>query len=152
MTFNEKGVTLVELIVGMLMLILILGAVAGVISSTTKLYNYANNQGENVQDSRQAFTQITNEIHYATAINSIAANKLTYNTNKTIEFDSTNNAIIMTTGGATTQTFGRNRIVSVVFEDVTPANGTRKRQINVTIHFITGDSIVTRVTTINDMS
>jgi prepilin-type N-terminal cleavage/methylation domain-containing protein len=89
---NQYGFTLLELLVGMVIIIIIMGGVFNILSVAVKSYTYAWEQGINMQNTRTALTIMTKEIQNATAITNLngdTSNTLSYTaiddkTNQTI--------------------------------------------------------------------
>jgi|GEM_PF-2764229 len=62
---DQKGFTLVELIIGMAIMTIILGGICGVFYTSLKAQSYGLAKGNSVQDVSTAINQIAGEIQYA---------------------------------------------------------------------------------------
>ena len=156
---NEQGFTLVELMVGMAILILIMSGIYGVLSSSIKSYQYNFQQGQNIQDSRQLFNEITKGIKNATKIISTTPT-LTYlskdaNTGVIdkyiVSLNSTTSAVVMQKNSDTAKNIGLGRVDDIKFFSTASGN---KKQISIQLFFKNGDPtkpLQTTVTTLNDI-
>lgn len=62
---NEQGLTLVELMVGMVIMVLILSGVVGILQSSTRSQTYAMGKGSDIQGMSSALDAIGGELEYA---------------------------------------------------------------------------------------
>ncbi len=147
---NKKGFTLVETLIGMMLFVIILGGIGIILPSSLKLYNYSFQQGVNQQDGRQTLNEITNELRYASSISSIAEDKIQYDTNKIITCDKVKKSITITKNEITTKTLAKGRVSSLVFKDDSDTDS-KKKEIKVTITFLSGDVITTKIMTLNEI-
>ncbi len=83
---NNKGLTLVELIVGMAIMSLIMAGIFGIFSVSIKSYLYSMDESQHVQDSRNVLNQICDELRYATNITSPSFTSGTKTTGNRIDF------------------------------------------------------------------
>ena len=147
---NKNGFTLVELLVGMMIFVIILAGIGVILSPSLRLYQYSFEQGVNGQNSRQILNEITNELRYASSISRTSARRVQYDTDKIISYDSVNKAIIITKSGAITKTLAKGRISSIDFDEFISRGN--KKEIKLTVTFESGDSITTKIMTLNDIS
>lgn len=147
---NKNGFTLVELLVGMMIFVIILAGIGVILSPSLRLYQYSFEQGVNGQNSRQILNEITNELRYASSISRISAKRVQYDSDKIIDYDNVNNAIIITKNGAITKTLAKGRISSIDFDEFISRGN--KKEIKITVTFVSGDSITTKIMTLNDIS
>lgn len=69
MQFNDnRGFTLLELLIGMLIMTLLLGAIFQILTISIKTYQYNMALSHNKMEIRNAINQITDELRYATEI------------------------------------------------------------------------------------
>lgn len=147
---NKNGFTLVELLIGMMIFIIILTGIGVILPPSLRLYQYSFEQGVNGQNSRQILNEITNELRYASSISRISANKVQYDTDKIISYDNGNKAIIITKNGAITKTLAKGRVSSIDVDELISRGN--KKEIKITVTFVSGDSITTKIMTLNDIS
>lgn len=62
---NQKGIFLAELIVGMIVMVIIMGAIFGIMSATSKAYLYNDAQSRNIAAARDILDTVTSEVRYA---------------------------------------------------------------------------------------
>jgi hypothetical protein len=65
---NQNGIFLAELIVGMIVMVIIMGAIFGIMSATSKAYLYNSAQSSNIAGDRDILDTIDSEVRYADAI------------------------------------------------------------------------------------
>lgn len=65
---NNKGLTLIELMIGISIILILLAGLAGIFQSSMRTYVFNYDHGSNLQDSREALQLITEEIRSATDI------------------------------------------------------------------------------------
>jgi len=152
---NEQGFTLVELIIGMAILALIMSGVYGVLASSIKSYQYNFEQGQNIQDSRQLFNEITTGIKNATAITKTTPT-LNYSINSdvyVISLNSTTSAVELKKNTDSTRSFGTSRVDKILFTTPPSHTSGTKQEITIELYFKSSSiqPIKTTVTTLNDI-
>lgn len=90
---DEKGFTLVELLVGMVIMVVVIGGMFTVIASYSKAQTYTKAKGSNILDATRAVDRISEELQYAYS-SSVSIKNVTTNE---IQSSSTNNAIVTAT-------------------------------------------------------
>lgn len=150
---NEQGFTLVELIVGMAILSLIMSGVYGVLASSIKSYQYNFEQGQDIQDSRQIFNEITKGIKYATAVTSPDTRTLNYSIDTNdyiVTLNLTTKAVEITKNTDATRSYGTGRVNDINF-DLVP-KGT-KQELTIQLSFTSNSTqpLKTAVMTLNDI-
>lgn len=123
---NQAGFSLVELLVAVAVLGMLMAAAFGVLSTSIRSFQNTADQGANIQLSRNALNEISNEIRNATAVNVVSPSSISYtapadvlplNTpNRSITLNA--NSIIITYNNAagntvSTRSLGQGRINSL---------------------------------------
>ena len=97
---SQRGFTLPELLIGMILLIIILSAILGVMPATFKAQMYNFEEGANIQDVRVVLNSVSGEISNAIQITlpgvASSANSITYRH----EGDTSNRTIMLGTTGS----------------------------------------------------
>lgn len=75
---NQAGFSLVELMIAVAVLGLLMAAAFGVLSTSIRSYQNTADQGANVQLSRNAMNEISNEIRNATSVTVVSAESINY--------------------------------------------------------------------------
>ncbi len=120
---KQAGFSLVELLIAVAVLGMLMAAAFGLLSTSIQSYQNSADQGANIQLSRNALNEISNEIRNATAVTVVSPSSITYtapvdviplNTpNRSIALNA--NSIIITYNNAagntvSTKTIGQGRI------------------------------------------
>jgi prepilin-type N-terminal cleavage/methylation domain-containing protein len=153
---NQRGFTLVELLIYMTILVIILGAIANITAALSKQYVFAWDKIKTTEDHRYILSQISDQMRMATRITSGTDNsKINFEIDSTayeIALDSTNKSIVFKTGDVVTNTIGAGNIENIAFLVSTPA-GTSKRQITIDIKVKNiSETLTTNVITFNNIS
>lgn len=158
---NQRGFTLVELMIGMLILLIILSGIASMSTSLSNLYLYTSDKIVNTEDHRYILGQISNELRLATKISPIAdKSKIIYESTSPdsqilageIYLDTVNHSIVFKKNSLITNISGKNCIQSLEFILKTPST-TNKREV--TINMLqkgNNQTFTTKVITLNDIS
>lgn len=134
---NNKGFTLIEMLVGIAIFIILIGVVLDVFAFSMKSYNYSYAQLGQVQDNRQILLNITNDIQNATDIYTLSSPfreiRFSVDTdNCKIAFDSDSSAVVFTKNGSA-KSIGQKRIEYLLF---TPSITTEGRwRVDVSLKF-----------------
>jgi len=140
---NNRGFTLVELLIGMVILVIILGAIVGVLDASLRSQQHNFEQAANTQDERQIISFISTEIRNATSVSSpnvgsdstsLSYQKTGDTLNRTISIGTGNdsNTIVITdTSGAIVQRMGVGRVHTLEF--TRDATITRKITVDLTL-------------------
>jgi len=108
---NSRGFTLVELVVGMAITVILLGAIFGILATSLKTQGYGFSQEGNYNHGRSIINTVSDELRYATGISTVE-NQTTYThyasgENRTIARGTGGNAgNIYVTRGSGTQVIG----------------------------------------------
>jgi prepilin-type N-terminal cleavage/methylation domain-containing protein len=157
---NQAGFSLVELMIAVAVLGMLMAAAFGVLSTSIRSYQNTADQGANVQQSRNALNEISNEIRNATAVTVVSAASITYTSptdmapvntpNRSITLNA--NSIVITYKNAagntvSTKSIGQGRISSL--QIVQDAANSRMFTISVTLQSNAyAGSVATPVTTV----
>jgi prepilin-type N-terminal cleavage/methylation domain-containing protein len=99
---NNRGFSLVEVLVGMAILTIALAPISMAISAATKSYQYSMSQGRNVMSTREILNAISEELKYATAVSLTVGNSVTIpGSTLTYTVNSSSRTITSTAGGTT---------------------------------------------------
>lgn len=134
---NNKGFTLIEMLVGIAIFIILIGAVLDVFAFSMKSYNYSYAQIGQVQDNRQILLNITNDLQNAIDIDPLSKpfQEIQFSTDAgkcKISFDPNNSAVIFTKPGST-KSVGQKKIEYLIF---TPSITTEGRwRIDISLKF-----------------
>ena len=66
---NQKGFSLPELIIGMIVMVIIMGAIFGIMHAASRSYLYNSSQSRNIAAARDILDTITNELRYGKITN-----------------------------------------------------------------------------------
>ena len=75
---NQAGFSLVELIVAVAVMVLLMAGAFGVLATSIRSFQNTTDQGANVQLSRNALNEISNEIRNATSVTVVSASSINY--------------------------------------------------------------------------
>ena len=149
---DNKGFTLVDLLIGAAIMLLVLAIVYNIYPLITRMHNFSYELSINNQDSRDILNFITEEISDATPV-TVTSSQLTYTdkdgNSKIIAYDNTNKAVTASKGGTLYKIMGQGNISSLDFQGATLSN--TKIKVTITVSFVGGDSITTTVMTMNGM-
>ena len=97
---NNRGFSLVELLIGMGILAILMAGIAMSFSTTTQSYQYNMSQGRNVMSTREVLNAISDELRYATAVSVTVGNSVTIpGSTITYTVNSSNRTITSAVGG-----------------------------------------------------
>ncbi|GMB00507.1 type II secretion system protein [Pelosinus sp. IPA-1] len=134
---NNKGFTLIEMLVGIAIFIILIGAVLDIFAFSMKSYNYSYAQIGQVQDNRQILLNITNNLQNATDIDPLSSPfqeiRFSIGTDSyKIAFDTNNSAVTFTKNGSI-KSVGQKKIEYLIF---TPSITTEERwRIDISLKF-----------------
>lgn len=139
MLMNNKGTTLIELMIGMAIFGLITFGMVNIFKSSNALYQSTINQSQSVPKANSALLLISSELQQSSNI-SLSNNgqqiNYTYPTTpttaRTIYYDQTKKTIIFTQDGSITSTVGAGTVSSLLFTEnvITPIEYTIAIQYN----------------------
>lgn len=157
---NQRGFTLVELMIGMLILLIVLGGLTSMSTSLSNLYLYTSDKIVNTEDHRYILGQISNELRLATKISSITdKSKITYESTSLdnqimageIYLDSVNHSVVFKKNSVIINSAGKGCIQSLEFILKTPST-TNKREVTINMLQKGNDqTFTTKVITLNDV-
>lgn len=75
---NNKGLSLVELLIGMVILLIVLAPLPGILRNTSDSFLYNMAQTRNISGEQAVFNAIADEVRYANSMNTSVAGRITY--------------------------------------------------------------------------
>lgn len=139
---NERGFTLVELIIGIAIISIVLAGVLGVLESSVKTNQYVTQQTINTQDSRNVLNSIVDEIRLANSISKPALgasdNILVYTVGSEtrkiyVGTDTAANTVVIEKDGAINQRLALKNAQSMKFTRTGTAKSQNQIQIELTL-------------------
>ncbi len=136
---NEKGMTLIELLIGVTLMVMLIGIISVVMLVSSRSYQYSFEESSNVQSERQIILNISNEVRNAIQISTPTAgntgNVFTYrksgdSSDRTIAIGNgsdANTIVFRDPSGAIIKRFGINRVQSLRFT----LDGTTNRKVTI---------------------
>ncbi|QDR80255.1 PilW family protein [Sporomusa termitida] len=147
---NDRGFTLVELLVGMAIMLIILAPIFGTLTTTIKTFQINMAQQRNISSEREIFNALSNEIRYATNVTRVSSTEIEFtvdNRNCRIFIGTGDNANALmveridTDGNTTTKNLTSAVIKNITFESV--ANKTLTVSIEVIDRAFSNSPIIT---------
>ena len=121
--YNQKGSFLIELMVGLVVMVIIMGTIFSFMSSTYKSYLFNMAQGRNIEGARDILNAVNDEIRYATLISTPTSGQTTSEIDYIVNNDSVlrkisivNGSLVIAYNGTTHRTLAINNMQLINFK------------------------------------
>ena len=144
--YNQSGISLVEVLLGITLLLLIMAPIVNSLTAGITSYQYNMAQSNNITSTRELINSLTNELRYSTAVTISASGKtidyIVENQNRKIYIGTGNDAhtLIIEYNGVINKKVAANKIQDITFQRDT-------NKINITLQF--NDNSYTNSPTLN---